>query len=581
MHKLPQPVKLWYLSSFFRRERAQAGRYRQFWQVGAEAIGSDDPAVDAEASCCSPSCSRRLGARGVRLRIASLGSPRARADYRDELQAYLRAHEDELSEEVRGRIDLNPLRAFDAEHAGTQRVMEGAPRLLDRLPADDLEHFAAVRELLDGAGMAYEVDTTLVRGLDYYTRTLFEFKSDALGAQTRRRRRRALRRPHRADRRAADARHGLGRRASSGCCWRRRAAAGRAAPVDLYVAYEARHRGAAFRLAADARRAGHAAQTRTRRPLDEGPAQAGRPRGRPLRCHPGDEGDVAQGHGDGRAETRGRRHGRRATSRGGAVKPPRANELPRRLGRRPRRRARRRDRARRRLGAPPPRPRRPDLHRPARPLRNRPARLPPRDAPARRSLAERLRPEHVLSAAGEVVAPRGGQRQPEPRHGRDRAPRRRPEHAGRRRDAAVPGRRGQPGRRDAAPALPRARPAPRRRCATPSRCATRSSARCATTSTRTTSWTSRRRSSRARRPRARATSSCPSRLQPGLVLRAAAVAAAVQAAADDRRLRALLPDRPLLPRRGPARRPPARVHPARPRDVLRRGGGRHRRDRGR
>lgn len=184
MQKLPQPVKLWYLSSFFRYERAQAGRFRQFWQVGTEAIGSADPAVDAESIVLLAELLDALGVRDVRLRIASLGTPETRAAYREELQAYLRAHEDKLSEEVRGRIDANPLRAFDADHPGTREVMAGAPLLLDRLDGEDAEHFAEVRGLLDGADLAYEVDPTLVRGLDYYTRTVFEFTSDALGAQS-------------------------------------------------------------------------------------------------------------------------------------------------------------------------------------------------------------------------------------------------------------------------------------------------------------------------------------------------------------------------------------------------------------
>ena len=148
MHKLPQPVKLWYLSSFFRRERPQKGRFRQFWQVGAEAIGSDDPAVDAEAILLLSELLEALGCRGVRLRIGSLGTPDTRRAYREELQAYLRAHEAELAEEVVARIDLNPLRAFDSDHRGTQAVMAGAPRLLDRLDEDDAEHFATVCALL-------------------------------------------------------------------------------------------------------------------------------------------------------------------------------------------------------------------------------------------------------------------------------------------------------------------------------------------------------------------------------------------------------------------------------------------------
>jgi histidyl-tRNA synthetase len=184
MHKLPQPVKLWYLSSFFRQEKPQAGRYRQFWQVGAEVIGSADPAVDAELIMLLHAILSELGVREVRLRLSSLGSPQARLEYRRLLQDHLRAHADDLSAEVRERIDLNPLRAFDSDHPGTRAVMESAPRLLDHLAPEDAEHFAAVRALLDAAGIAYEVDTALVRGMDYYTRTVFEFTSDALGAQS-------------------------------------------------------------------------------------------------------------------------------------------------------------------------------------------------------------------------------------------------------------------------------------------------------------------------------------------------------------------------------------------------------------
>jgi histidyl-tRNA synthetase len=184
MHKWAQPVRLWYLSSFFRHEAPQAGRFRQFWQVGAEALGSSDPALDAESILLLAELLDALGVRDVRLRLSSLGRPETRAAYREELQAYLRAHEAQLSEEVRNRIDVNPLRAFDADHPGTREAMAGAPRLLDRLETEDAEHFVAVRALLDDAGLAYEVDPTLVRGLDYYARTFFEFTSDALGAQS-------------------------------------------------------------------------------------------------------------------------------------------------------------------------------------------------------------------------------------------------------------------------------------------------------------------------------------------------------------------------------------------------------------
>ncbi len=184
MHKRPQPVKLWYLSSFFRYERAQSGRYRQFWQVGAEALGSEDPALDAESIVLLGTLLEEAGVREVRLRLSSLGGKDSRVRYRERLQTHLRANEARLSEEVRGRIELNPLRAFDSAHEGTVAVMSEAPRLLDELDAEDAKHFAAVRELLDRAGVLYEVDPTLVRGLDYYTRTVFEFTSDALGAQS-------------------------------------------------------------------------------------------------------------------------------------------------------------------------------------------------------------------------------------------------------------------------------------------------------------------------------------------------------------------------------------------------------------
>jgi histidyl-tRNA synthetase len=184
MHKAPQPVKLWYLGPFFRQEKPQAGRFRQFWQVGAEAIGSEDPAVDAETIVLLHTLIRELGVESVRLRLGSLGTPETRADYRDKLIAHLRANEDRLSPDVRARIDLNPLRAFDAEDAGTREVMRDAPLLLDHLAPEDAEHFAEVRARLDAADVPYEIDPTLVRGLDYYTRTLFEFTSDALGAQS-------------------------------------------------------------------------------------------------------------------------------------------------------------------------------------------------------------------------------------------------------------------------------------------------------------------------------------------------------------------------------------------------------------
>jgi histidyl-tRNA synthetase len=184
MHKLPQPVKLWYLSSFFRSEAPQRGRYRQFWQVGAEAIGSEGPETDAELIVLLAELLELLGVRETRLRLSSLGTPETRAEYREELAAFLRQHRERLSPEVVARIELNPLRAFDASDPLTRETMRGAPTLLDRLAPDDAEHFAHVRELLDDAEVRYELDPTLVRGLDYYSRTVFEFASDALGAQS-------------------------------------------------------------------------------------------------------------------------------------------------------------------------------------------------------------------------------------------------------------------------------------------------------------------------------------------------------------------------------------------------------------
>jgi histidyl-tRNA synthetase len=184
MHKRPQPVKLWYWGSFFRHEAPQAGRFRQFTQVGAEVLGSDDPAVDAELIAVLADLLDAAGARGLRLRLSSLGAPEARREYSDALKAFLRAHAERLSPDVRARIDANPLRAFDSSDAGTSAVMAKAPTLLERLAPEDADHFAEVRALLDEAGVPYEVDGTLVRGLDYYTRTVFEFTSDALGAQS-------------------------------------------------------------------------------------------------------------------------------------------------------------------------------------------------------------------------------------------------------------------------------------------------------------------------------------------------------------------------------------------------------------
>jgi histidyl-tRNA synthetase len=184
MHKLPQPVKLWSWGPYFRHERPQAGRFRQFHQIDLEVIGTASPLADAEAIILLADLLRELNVPDVELRLGSLGSIAERVAYRDELVAYLRSNETKLSDEVRARIDQNPLRAFDSDHEGTREVMHDAPTILDRLSVDDAEHFEAVKRMLDDSGVAYVLDPTLVRGLDYYTRTVFEFTSSQLGAQS-------------------------------------------------------------------------------------------------------------------------------------------------------------------------------------------------------------------------------------------------------------------------------------------------------------------------------------------------------------------------------------------------------------
>jgi histidyl-tRNA synthetase len=184
MHKDPQPVKVWYAGPYFRYETPQKGRFRQFHQIGAEVIGTDSPLADAELIVLLDELLRGLGIHDLDLRVGSLGSVGGRRAYRDELRAYLRSHEGELSDEVRGRIDENPMRAFDSDHAGTRAVMAEAPTMLERLTGDDADHFDAVKRMLDSAKVPYRVDPTLVRGLDYYTRTVFEFSCDRLGAQS-------------------------------------------------------------------------------------------------------------------------------------------------------------------------------------------------------------------------------------------------------------------------------------------------------------------------------------------------------------------------------------------------------------
>ncbi|WP_406417673.1 histidine--tRNA ligase [Streptomyces sp. NBC_00873] len=183
LHKLGNlPVKLWYSGSYYRYERPQKGRYRHFSQVGAEAIGAEDPALDAELIILADQAYRSLGLRNFRILLNSLGDKECRPVYRDALQGFLR--ELDLDDETRRRIELNPLRVLDDKRPEVQKQLVGAPVLRDYLCDACKAYHEEVRDLLTAAGVAYEDDEKLVRGLDYYTRTTFEFVHDGLGSQS-------------------------------------------------------------------------------------------------------------------------------------------------------------------------------------------------------------------------------------------------------------------------------------------------------------------------------------------------------------------------------------------------------------
>ena len=184
LHKWPQPVKVWYYCPMFRYERPQAGRYREHYQFGVEAIGSAGPAVDAEVIALLAALFAELGVEGARLNMNSMGDPACRPAYVDKLRGYLRGREGELCGDCLERLDLNPLRTFDCKVESCRAVLDEAPRIIDHLCADCGEHFDAVLELVKRAGLEPHLDFRLVRGLDYYTRTTFEFNSDRLGAQS-------------------------------------------------------------------------------------------------------------------------------------------------------------------------------------------------------------------------------------------------------------------------------------------------------------------------------------------------------------------------------------------------------------
>jgi histidyl-tRNA synthetase len=183
MKKMPQPVKLWYTGPMFRYEAPQAGRFRQHSQVGAEVIGSDDPLVDAELIDLLAQLYASLELPGVTLHLTSIGDPESRVEYAAELRDFL-LKSDAFDSEQRSRIEVNPLRAFDWDDEEIRQVTDGAPKMVDRLSDSDRRHFDEVCMLLESAGIDYTLDPRLVRGLDYYTRTVFEFRCDALGAQS-------------------------------------------------------------------------------------------------------------------------------------------------------------------------------------------------------------------------------------------------------------------------------------------------------------------------------------------------------------------------------------------------------------
>jgi histidyl-tRNA synthetase len=177
------PQRLYYQGPMFRHERPQKGRYRQFHQIGVEALGFDGPDIDAELIIMGARLWGGLGLNDVRLELNSLGSAEERINHRAALISYLEAHQDELDEDARRRLYANPLRILDTKNPALQGLVEAAPKLADYLGEASRAHFDALRGLLEDAGIAYRINHRLVRGLDYYNRTVFEWVTDRLGAQ--------------------------------------------------------------------------------------------------------------------------------------------------------------------------------------------------------------------------------------------------------------------------------------------------------------------------------------------------------------------------------------------------------------
>lgn len=178
-----QQQRLWYTGPMFRHERPQAGRYRQFHQYGIEAFGMAGPACDVEAIALSAELWRRLGLSGLRLEVNTLGSPDCRKAYREELQRFLQARAERLDEDARKRIDSNPLRVLDSKHPDTRAAIADAPDMAATMSEEAQAHFRQVCAGLDALGIAWQHNPRLVRGLDYYTHTVFEWITDDLGAQ--------------------------------------------------------------------------------------------------------------------------------------------------------------------------------------------------------------------------------------------------------------------------------------------------------------------------------------------------------------------------------------------------------------
>lgn len=180
---LNQAQKLWYAGPMFRHERPQKGRYRQFYQIGVETFGITGPDIDAELIFLTARMWQNLGLKDITLEINSLGSAESRKAYREVLQNYLREHESELDEDSKRRLESNPLRVLDSKNPDMQAMIEAAPKLIDHLDDESREHYKQLKALLDAAGIVYRENTRLVRGLDYYTKTVFEWVTDKLGAQ--------------------------------------------------------------------------------------------------------------------------------------------------------------------------------------------------------------------------------------------------------------------------------------------------------------------------------------------------------------------------------------------------------------